>query len=59
MLTVDDRYQPQPHCMVQVEPFGVPLHVRLEPHLSSTGWHMLSNPLLSTVVVQLDFPAQH
>jgi hypothetical protein len=52
-------HQPQPHSMVQIAPFAVPLQVRLEPHLSSIGWHILSNDVLSTLIEQFAFPAQH
>jgi hypothetical protein len=52
-------HQPQPHSMVHIAPFAVPLQVRLEPHLSSIGWHILSNEALSTLIEQFVFPAQH
>jgi hypothetical protein len=51
------RQPPQPHITVQLDPLADPLHVRLEPHLSSASLHKLSNWLESTT--QPTLPPQH
>ena len=53
-------HQPQLHVMVQLAPLGDPLHVRLEPHLSSPVLHILSKAADEAVSIpQPTAPAQH